>query len=756
MKKLSIITSVGLCALIIVTLIFSAVPSVNALTGKNNIINSLEKAGYSFDQGIAFCSLGDGNARVAFYYGNEEHAVIPSVIHGMTVTELCTGYDFMTSSTNTKSLTIPETVKVMYMMRFTDCDALETIYFNAVNCRAEYTFNGFVGGNINNIVVGSAVERIPSCFYASYRQPDITVPEGIRQIDSRAFYRSETLHSVTISGTVETIGKECFYDCSHLESVTIGKGAGEIGEKCFTWCTALEDVRLNGGTSIGDYAFQTCTSLQSVSLPESMKQIGSDAFYACDKLQKIELNEGLEIIGDRAFMADRALTEAKLPSTLKSIGDSAFFETGISEAVIPEGIEEIKTAAFFRCLNLERVSLPDTLTRFGGGSCFAYCPKLERFDFPKAMTVVEAGILSSCDNLREVTFGDAVTEIYMTAFSGCSSLETLALPESVTTIHASAFKDCTSLREINIPSGVTFIGKQAFQGCQSLKQITLPENLTVLSDNVFYNCTALEKIEGTDRILTANAGAVSHTAWYQAQPDGFVYVGKALYDYKGTMPEQTALAVKDGTCSISPKAFQNRTTLVSVTMPDTVEVVGAYAFDGCAGLETVRFSESLQSIESYAFRKTALKEAMLPDSVRTIGEKAFMNCEKLGMVRAPKYLPTLNGIFSNCNQLSRVMGYVGSSGQRFAQSGVQKQFIPLAQDGMPVRKNDVNADGNIDITDATALQQHIAERLTIDKSVLAYAIFNHQDTPDEAAAQTVDISYVTAIQRTIAELDESK
>ena len=168
-------------------------------------------------------------------------------------------------------------------------------------------------------------------------------------------------------------------------------------------------------------------------------------------------------------------------------------------------------------------------------------------------------------------------------------------------------------RAVTIPSTVTYngktysvtsIGNYAFSRCSSLTSITIPESVTTIGDKAF-----------------------SGTAWYNNQPDGVVYAGKVLYKYKGTMPANTSIEIKEGTVSISPSAFSGCSSLTSITIPESVTSIGSSAFEYCSRLTSTTIPESVTSIGSYAFYNcSSLTSITIPESVTIIGGYAFLGC----------------------------------------------------------------------------------------------------------------------------------
>ena len=201
-------------------------------------------------------------------------------------------------------------------------------------------------------------------------------------------------------------------------------------------------------TSIGKYAFYSCDSLTSVTIPDSVTSIGSLAFYYCD-----------------------SLTSVTIPGSVTSIGDDAFSNcSSLTSVTIPDSVTSISSGAFYNCDSLTSVTIPNGVTSIGDNA-FYYC-----------------------DSLTSVTISGSVTSIGDNAFSNCSSLTSVTIPGSVTSIGESAFSDCSSLTSVTIPDSVTSISSGAFYYCSSLTSVTIGNGVTNIGDSAFYSCDSLTDV----------------------------------------------------------------------------------------------------------------------------------------------------------------------------------------------------------------------------------------------------------------------
>ena len=184
-----------------------------------------------------------------------------------------------------------------------------------------------------------------------------------------------------------------------------------------------------------------------------------------------------------------------------------------------------------------------------------------------------------------------------------------------------AFRDCAGLTSVEIPNSVTSIGGYAFQGCTGITNIEIPNSVTSIGGYAFHG-----------------------TAFYDNWEDGLIYFGNILYAYKGDMPENTVVEIKDGTTCINPGAFDGYAELVGVIIPSSVTEIGYAAFRNCTSLTSVTLPNNITEISSDLFNGcTNLTNIIIPSKVTRIGSTAFLGCTNLTEVVAlPTVSPTLD------------------------------------------------------------------------------------------------------------------
>ena len=358
---------------------------------------------------------------------------------------------------------------------------------------------------------------------------------------------------IEFDSPITTIGIYAFAECSSLTSVTIPDSVTEIGEVAFAGCSSLERVTIGDSvTTIGEGAFANCSSLTSVTIPNSVREIGGYAFQGCSSLTSVTIGNSVTTIGEGAFQDCSSLTSVTIPNSVREIGGYAF-----------QG-----------CSSLERVTIGDSVTTIGDLA------------------------FANCSSLTSVTIGDSVTTIGWWAFQDCSSLTSVTIPNSVREIGGYAFQGCSSLQEFNgkfasedgrcliidgtlnsfapvelteytIPDSVTTIGDLAFANCSSLTSITIPDSVTSIGLRAFYGCSSLQEFNGKFASEDGKCLIIDGTL------NSFAPAGLTEY----TIPNSVT--------SIGDGAFDGCTSLTSVTIPDSVTEIGGYAFYDCSSLTSV-------------------------------------------------------------------------------------------------------------------------------------------------------------------------
>ena len=285
--------------------------------------------------------------------------------------------------------------------------------------------------------------------------------------------------NVTYNGTnysVTSIGNRAFYDCSSLTSITIPNSVTSIGEYAFYDCYSLTSITIpNSVTSIGESAFYDCSSLTSITIPNSVTSIGNSAFEDCSSLTSITIPNGVTSIGNRAFSYCSSLTSITIPNSVTSIGNSAFSRcSSLTSITIPNGVTSIGEYAFHYCTSLTSITIPNSVTSIGN-SAFRNCSSLAFITIPNSVTSIGGkafagtGIYNNKTNWENGVL--YVSNCLVYAESNISG--TYTIKDGIRLIADDSFYNCSSLTSITIPNSVTSIGDDAFHSCRGLNSVTM-------------------------------------------------------------------------------------------------------------------------------------------------------------------------------------------------------------------------------------------------------------------------------------------
>lgn len=389
-------------------------------------------------------------------------------------------------------------------------------------------------------------------------------------------------------------------------------------------------------------------------------------------------------------------------------------------------------------INVSSVFIPATVLRIGG-SAFSYCNSLTTVTFAEDSQLKSIGGSAfygtehAHPRFKEIKIPDSVETIGNAAFYCCQDLERITLPSALQKLSNSTFYGCTALSEVTFPASLKTIEKGAFIGCRKLSEVKLPASLTAIEVSVFDSCSSLETVfyEGSlaqwSQINTDNdfLGYSSPSLVMNDYTAQFIPVEDNPYDYpppkKVTITKYTgkeSTVILPSTISgwpvtkIGEAAFQDNTTITSVTIPASVTEIGSNAFAGCTNLTSVTYGgdwskltiqsgnpavedavnaqlfdfdftpdntaaivtnykyngaaadvtipsrykgKPVTTIGHAAFFNSAVTSVTIPDSVTSISDNAFINCPQLTNISIPNSVTYIGfSAFNSCTSLKSI------------------------------------------------------------------------------------------------------
>lgn len=327
---------------------------------------------------------------------------------------------------------------------------------------------------------------------------------------------------IIFDNVIYRIQSLAFSYCSTIASITLPESITSIWMRAFEGCENLRDVNIfNNVSSIGIYAFRYCKSLVNVSLPDNITSINEGTFSGCNSLKIVRLPNNITSIGNDAFKGCD-IEDIYIPSTIQSIGIHAFARCQnltkfIGEYATSDGKCLIinNELICFAYSGLSGYSIPSTVKSIGE-EVFSQCDNLISIVIPEGVQYIGSGAFKGCSGLDSIMIPNSVTHIGNAAFYGCSNLESVSIPNSVIHIGESAFNSCSNLRSIIIGNGLTYISSRAFEACNKLTDIILPDGMERIMDWAFAGCESLSRVTIPESILSIYNCAFEDTLFHDS------------------------------------------------------------------------------------------------------------------------------------------------------------------------------------------------------------------------------------------------
>ena len=605
---------------------------------------------------------------------------------------------------------------------------------------------------IESIRLSYALKEIPGYAFAECQKlTEFIIPNSVMGIGDRAFFGCNQLTELTIPKNISYIGDYAF-------SGLVGHGG--VGAE-FEWNYApagLTSVTFEEPATISDIgegAFAHCSGLTNITIPKSVTHIGKNAFY------KTGLYNDTSKWKNGALIVDNCLLEGSASDIKEGIEVVAdcFASNGVNsisgEFVLPKTIRGISALGIPRSSSISVaegnehfVAVDNVLYNSDKSTLVYYLPtKTETvFNVPSSVKTIDRYAFAGSVNLENVSMADSVTEIKQGAFASSSKLKSVSLSAGITEITHRVFEGSTGITNLQIPvsvkkisidnaissvkwSAIHYLGTpeqmlevegfidperqtiHLFDGyvanygtndvcyvrpaygpmhgpansvigsyrsataygafypnlhkfvyfgtgdisdrhekyenndyrtyfpfdeyADEINTVVIGSGITGLGKRAFYGFNYVTKVEGGENVVTVADGAFENSSLIDAAGENGAFY-LANTLYKVSPNYSGAFIVKDGTTQIYKRAFKNCTKITSVTMPDSVTSIGEEAFANCVLLEDVVLSKNIKTLPDMAFCTClSLKNINLPDGLTSIGSQCFEGCYSLAEFHIP-------------------------------------------------------------------------------------------------------------------------
>ena len=454
---------------------------------------------------------------------------------------------------------------------------------------------------------------------------DVTVPTHlggpfrVKHILSGAFDGCDLIESITIGDYIESIGAAAFMGCENITRITLPNTPLTISSNVFTdtayyknsknWENDVLYIGTNlieaktsitgtyqvksGTTSIACSAFEDCSNLTGIVVPNSVLEIGMYAFYGCDSLQSMTLpfvGSSLNPPSDPIFDYENF---SYIFGGNDSFDNDDYVPESLKKVVITKDTN-IAKSAFENCINIESVTIPSTVKSIGEWAFFD-CYKLKDLTIKNGVESIGKEAFRNCTSLTNVTIPNSVKNMSEWVFSGCDSIQKITLPFAGSDLNGTESTGLGYIFYHGVPDSIkevvitkaTVIGANAFSDLDCIESITIPRTVKKIEDYAFYNCTGLKKVNISDLAAWCN---IEFAGFYGCNP--LVYA-KNLY-INGKLA--TNITIPASVKTVSAKAFHGCTSLQNVIVQNGTTSLGYSAFNGCTNLKTITLPTSLDEI----------------------------------------------------------------------------------------------------------------------------------------------------------------
>lgn len=680
----------------------------------------------------------DGKATITGCTAKNIYALeIPATIDGYPVTRI--GEQAFEERIDLVRVTIPEGVEVIERYAFYECRYLR--WLNLPNSLITIEKNAFCGASsLESIAFGENLKAIEEGAFSYCKKLDsyLALPNQLEIIGTGAFYNCDSLETVILPDSVKEIGSKAFAMCDRLDYIYIPDGIPKIGSKvlygslCYYYSNnwygdvfycgvyLMEAKRtvsgsytvLGGTTNIADNAFESCSNLTEIILPDSLKIIGAHAFESCDGLQSIVIPSGVTTIEDEAFYWSKNLADIQIPASVTHMGQDVFgrtafynnaanWENGVLYAgnclvqckssvsgtlQVRPGTKTIVGGAMKELKNLKEIILSDTVTTIGE-KAFYGCTGLKSVHFGKEIAQIGTGAFGQCSALESITVSSgnemycaknnclirkqdrtlvmgckasqipqdgSVTSIGPYAFEGCNGFTELTIPDTISTIEEGAFRDCNALKTVNLGNGVQVVGKQAFAECDVLSKINFGQSVHTIDDRGFAYNHYLTRLDFPANLRYLGEEAFSNGTGLVSVSftEGLVSIGKNCFTFCENL---TSVHLPNSLREIKDGAFYSCEKIADLTLGEGVISIGSSAFDGCKALTALTIPNSVQTIGDAAFYECGNLQQVDLGNVQKIGRSAFENCYNLPQIHIPASVTVLGKqAFAWCTAMSQM------------------------------------------------------------------------------------------------------
>jgi hypothetical protein len=551
------------------------------------------------------------------------------------------------------NIVLPNSLTFIGEEIFASCTKLTSLTISAL-CAGSYS-----APSINSVILTASVDSKAKvkdfAFNGIFSITEIELSKDIESIGENAFFNCKNLSTITYTAenNINSIGNYAFGMCAKLTSFAFNENVLDIGAGAFTGCASIIEVFIPSTIEIIESStFANCINLENVVFEKdittnqaNLKTIKQNAFENCTRLNNINLPDSLEEIHSYAF-ASSGLYDITLPSGIISIQKGVFSNCNNLTKITASSVVSVRANAFYNCILLNELNLSQDLSEIGDYAFYS-CLSLVNFVISDKVSFLGEGVFAFCQNLSDITVdinnpyyllddmglykystinSEKVRQTLVKYISNQGNLDYI-IPPTVTSVNAYAFDIGADFTALYVPESVIKIGYQNIANEISIymeKEAVGWEGNIVGDVKFYYNCNAdkadFEYVQNEDSTYTVSK-----------------YIGKRVNAsvplfYNGQLVTR-----------IGANTFNSATSLYGIFIQNKIDTIKMGAFDGCdflysisvdkeskhfASIQGVLFDKAISKLIKYPSRKSD-KVYFIPQTVEIVNDFAFEKCSDL-------------------------------------------------------------------------------------------------------------------------------
>ena len=510
-----------------------------------------------------------------------------------------------------EGINFPKSITAIGKDSFYRCDYIK-IDIEDINKWCEISFGNEYATPFSSNVSGFKIN-------GKTKKDYLYIDEGTTQINGYAFYGFNRLETLYLPESIKTIGDRSFEKCNNLDEIYYSgtqTGWDNINIDKGNECITKSEIHFNKKMDREEFERRGNIGLVKwhISNDGTLTLSGKgDLSYTHydhpwrkydDLIKKVVMKPGIVNISDFGFMSLPNLESIMIPDTVKEIGDYAFYDCpNLKEIRIPNSVTEVGKNVFENCTGLKRAILSKNIEKMGY-MMFYNCKSLTDVVLPYGIKVMEQGMFYNCESLKSIKIPNSVKNLRVTThFNGCKSLKNITLPDEIGSISSGAFSGTeyryidtwdngalyigTNLvsafspdnKELKIKDTTKYIAEKAFNSYNTLEKLEIPDSIKRIDYDAFEDCTALKEVNVNSIDSWCNIDFKSIKSNPLALSKKLTLNGKEI----------TSLELPDTTQKIKCYTFYGFDSLSSITIPENITEIDQYAFNGCTGLKDIYY-----------------------------------------------------------------------------------------------------------------------------------------------------------------------